>query len=82
MENVFNVKSKLEEHKTMKFGERILVCLLYGHLELNDMSKEELSKFLEDEVITRDFIRNKTLHGSGLQKDKASPTVTLSLLPM
>ncbi|KXB01807.1 hypothetical protein AKJ41_00060 [candidate division MSBL1 archaeon SCGC-AAA259O05] len=70
VENVFNVKSKLEEHRTMKFGERILVCLLYGHLELNDMSKEELSKFLKDEVITRDFIRNKTLHGSGLQKDK------------
>ncbi|KXA89106.1 hypothetical protein AKJ62_03750 [candidate division MSBL1 archaeon SCGC-AAA259D14] len=70
VENVFNVKSKLEEHRTMKFGERILVCLLYGHLELNDMSKEELSEFLREEVITRDFIRNKTLHGSGLQKDK------------
>lgn len=43
---------------------------LYGHLKLNDMNKEELSEFLREEVITRDFIWNKTLYGSGLQKDK------------
>ncbi|KXA97137.1 hypothetical protein AKJ38_01870 [candidate division MSBL1 archaeon SCGC-AAA259I14] len=80
VENVFNVKSKLGEHRSMKFGERILVCLLYGHLELNDMSKEELSEFLKEEVIIHDFIRNKTLHGSGLQKDKPEeppPTDTI-----
>ncbi|KXA88856.1 hypothetical protein AKJ57_06215, partial [candidate division MSBL1 archaeon SCGC-AAA259A05] len=70
VENAFNVKSKLKEHRTMKFGERILVCLLYEYLELCDKSREELNDFLMEEMITPDFIRNKALHGSGLQKEE------------
>ncbi len=78
-ENVFNVKSKLEEHRTMKFGERILVCVLYGELILKDMDYDELIDFLKDEVITLNFIKNKTLARSGLQKNEQekSPNETI-----
>lgn len=70
VENIFNVKSKLRVHRTMKFGERMLVCLLYANLVLKEMNKEELLEFLKKEVVTYDFIRKKVLYGSGLQKNR------------
>jgi hypothetical protein len=70
VENVFNVKSKLKVHRTMKFGERMLVSILYANLVLKDMDKEELIEFLKDKVVTYNFIQNKVLYGSGLQKNR------------
>ena len=70
VENVFSVKSKLKVHRTMKFGERMLVCLLHANFALKDLSKEELHEFLKRDVITVDFIRNYVLYGSGLQVNK------------
>lgn len=70
VENVFNIKSKLKEHRTMKHGNRILVCILYGNIVLKNMNKKETIQFLKEKVITKDFIQNKTLYGSGNQKNK------------
>ncbi len=70
VENVFNIKSKLKEHRTMKCGDRILVSTLYGNLVLKDMGKRELVEFLKNRVVTKDFIVSKVLYGSGLQKYK------------
>jgi len=69
VENLFNIKSKLKEHRTMRYGNRILVCLLYGKFVLKHMDRRELIQHLKDEVITKEFIRTKTLYGSGAQKN-------------
>lgn len=70
VENVFNVKTKFRPHRTMKFGERMLVCILYSNFTLKDLSKQELEEFLKERVVTYDFVRKKVLYGSGLQKNR------------
>ncbi|MBC8484423.1 MAG: WYL domain-containing protein [Bacteroidetes bacterium] len=70
IETIFNVKAKLSPHRTMKFGNRILVCVLYCHLNLKNKKKEELMKFFKDNVITYEFIMKNVLYGSGKQKNK------------
>lgn len=73
VETVFNVKSKLYPHRTMKLGERIMICILYSQLALRGKSKEELCMFFKENIITYDFITQKVLYGSGLQKNKPEP---------
>jgi len=70
VENVFNIKSKLKPHKTMKSGERILVCTLYAQIILKDFDKNELANLLKEKVITSDFIKQYVLCGTGMQKNK------------
>lgn len=73
VETIFNIKAKLSPHRTMKYGHRILVCVLYSHLRLKDKKKQELINFFKDNVITYDFIRENVLSGSGKQKNKLTP---------
>jgi hypothetical protein len=70
VETLFNVKAKLSPHRTMKSGQRIMVCVLYCHLNLKNKLKEELLTFFKEKVITYDFLMKKVLYGSGLQKNK------------
>lgn len=70
VETIFNFKTKFYPHRTIKFGERLLVCVLYNCLILKGKSKKELIKFFKENVITYDFIMRKVLYGSGLQKNK------------
>lgn len=80
VETIFNIKTKLASHRTMKFGERILVCLLYCHIHLRSLKKEELITFLKEKIITYDFIMSNVLHGSGLQKNKIEEPSFLEIL--
>ncbi len=80
IENVFNVKSKLKLRRTMKFGERILVCTLYANIILKNLNKEEFLSFLKKEVVTYNFIRQKVLCGSGLQKNKPKEPSFLEII--
>jgi hypothetical protein len=70
VETIFNVKSKFSPHRTMKFGERMLVSILYSSLVLKEKNKEELHQFFKEKVITYDFIMQNALYGSGIQKNK------------
>lgn len=70
VETIFNFKSKLYPHRAMKFGNRMLVCILYSSFILKDKNKQEIIKFLRENVITYDFILNKVMYPSGLQKNK------------
>lgn len=70
VETIFNVKSKFYPHRTMKFGKRMMVCILYCHTILKDKTKQELREFFKEKVITYDFIMQNVLCGSGLQKNK------------
>lgn len=80
VETIFNIKNKFANHKTMKFGERILVCILFCHLQLKDKNKEELINFFKEKVITYDLLMQKVLHGSGLQKNKKEEPTFLELI--
>lgn len=80
VETIFNVKNKFAYHKTMKFGERILVCILFCHLNLKDKNKEELMNYFKEKVITYDLLMQKVLHGSGLQKNKRKLPTFLELI--
>lgn len=80
VETIFNVKSKFAQHRTMKFGERILVCILFCHLNLKDKSKEELMAYFKKKVITYDLLMQKVLYGSGLQKNKREEPSFLELI--
>jgi transposase-like protein len=80
VENVFNIKSKLRAHRSMKFGKRLLICIMYGNLILKDLNKEELKKFIKEKVVTYDFLRQNVLYGSGLQKNKPVEISFLDLI--
>jgi len=80
VENVFNIKSKLRAHRSMKFGKRLLICIIYGNTILKDMNKEELKKFIKEKVVTYDFLRQNVLYGSGLQKNKPIEKSFLDLI--
>ena len=70
VETIFNFKSKLYPHRTIKNGERLLVCVIYNCIVLKNKSKEWLMKFFKSKVITYDFILKYVLYGSGVQKNK------------
>lgn len=80
VETIFNVKSKLSPHRTMKSGQRIMVCVLYCHLNLKNKSKEELLTFFKEKIITYDLIMKKVLCGSGLQKNKQNSSSYLDVI--
>jgi len=81
VETIFNVKNKFADHKTMKFGERILVCVLFCHLHrLKEKSKEDLVAYFKKNVITYDLLMQKVLYGSGLQKNKKEKPSFLELI--
>lgn len=80
VETIFNVKNKFAFHKTMKFGERILVCILFCHLNLKNKKKEELMKYFRNNVITYDLLMQKVLYGSGLQKNKKEEPTFLEII--
>ncbi len=81
VETIFNVKNKFAGHKTMKFGERILVCVLFCNLNgLKYKSKEELMAYFKEKVITYDLLMQKVLYGSGLQKNKREEPSFLELI--
>lgn len=80
VETVFNVKSKLYPHRTMKLGERMMICVLYSQLALKGKNKEELRTFFKENIITYDFITQKVLYGSGLQKNKPEPPSFLTVI--
>lgn len=80
VENVFNIKSKLKAHRAMKFGKRLLVCVMYGNTILKEMKKYELKNFLKENVITYDFIMQNVLYSSGLQKNKPKEKSFLDLI--
>ena len=80
VETIFNVKNKFANHKTMKFGERILVCILFCHFRLKDKNKEELIKFFKEKVIIYELLMQKVLYGSGLQKNKKEEPTLLELI--
>jgi len=70
VETIFNFKTRLYPHRTIKYGERLLVCVLYSYFVLKGKRKTELIKFLKEKVITYDFVMQKVLYGSGIQKTK------------
>jgi hypothetical protein len=70
VETIFNVKSRFYPHRAMKSGKRILVCILYCYTILKHKTKQELLGFFKEKVITYNFIMQKVLYGSGLQKNK------------
>ena len=70
IETAFNIKSMLYPHRTMKFGNRILVCVLYSQFVLKNKSKEELRRFFRENVITYEFLMEKVLYGTGEQKKR------------
>lgn len=70
VETIFNFKSKFYPHRTIKFGKRLIHCILYCHLILKDKTKQELMSFFKENVITYEFVMTKVLYGSGLQKNK------------
>lgn len=80
VETIFNVKNKFAQHKTMKFGERLLVCILFCHLNIKDKTKEELISFFKEKVITYNLLMKKVLYGSGLQKNKKKKPNYLELI--
>jgi transposase-like protein len=80
VETVFNVKSKLYPHRTMKSGERMMICVLYSQFVLKGKSNEELRTFFKENIITYDFITQKVLYGSGLQKNKQEPPSFLNII--
>jgi len=80
VETIFNVKTKLSPHRTMKLGERILVCILYCHLNLKDKNKWELIKFIKERVITYELVMGNVLYGSGLQKNKKDELSFLEII--
>lgn len=80
VETIFNVKSKLSPHRTMKSSQRIMVCVLYCQLNLKNKSKEELLTFFKEKIITYDHLMKKVLCGSGLQKNKQNPPSYLDVI--
>ncbi len=70
VETIFNFKSMFYPHRTIKFGERLMLCILYNRFILKEKSKKELMSFFKEKVITYDFVMKKVLYGSGLQKNK------------
>lgn len=80
VETIFNFKSKFYPHRTVKFGQRLLVCVIYNCLILNGKTKKELIKFFKKEVITYDIIMQKVLYGSGLQKNKQEPPSFIEII--
>lgn len=80
VETIFNFKTKFYPHRTIKFGERLLVCVLYNCLFLKGKSKTELIKFFKENVITYDFIMQNVLYGSGLQKNKQEPPSFIGII--
>jgi len=68
VKSIFNVKNKLRPHRTMKNGERILHCVLYRELVLSKMNKSELREYIEENIITPEFIQNNVLKGNGAQR--------------
>lgn len=80
VETVFNVKSKLYPHRTMKSGQRIMICILYSQFVLKGKSNEELRTFFKENIITYEFVTQKVLYGSGLQKNKQKPLSFLNII--
>ena len=80
VETVFNVKSKLYPHRTMKSGERMMICILYSQFVLKGKSNEELRTFFKENIITYEFITQKVLYGSGQQKNKQEPPSFLNII--
>ncbi len=70
VETIFNVKAKLSPHRVMKYGQRMLVCVLYSHVNLKNKKKRELLAFFKNKIITYDLIMKNVLYGSGIQKNK------------
>jgi len=70
VETIFNFKSMFYPHRTIKFGERLMLCILYNRFVLKGKSKKELISFFKEKVITYDFVMKKVIYGSGLQKNK------------
>lgn len=70
VETIFNFKSLFYPHRTIKFGERLMLCILYNRFILKEKSKKELMSFFKEKVITYGFVMKKVLYGSGLQKNK------------
>jgi hypothetical protein len=80
VETVFNVKSKLYPHRTMKSGQRMMICVLYSQFVLKGKSNEELRTFFKENIITYEFIMQKVLYGSGQQKNKQEPPSFLTVI--
>ncbi len=80
VETIFNFKSLFYPHRTIKFGERLMLCILYNRFILKEKSKKELISFFKEKVITYDFIMKKVLYGSGLQKNKIEKPTFLKII--
>ncbi|RLG91887.1 hypothetical protein DRO37_09675 [Candidatus Bathyarchaeota archaeon] len=80
VETIFNFKTKFSPHRTIKFGQRLLVCVIYNCLILKGKTKKELIKFFKERVITYEFIMQKVLYGSGLQKNKHEPPSFIEII--
>lgn len=64
VESMFNVKSKLKPHRTMKNRERILACTLYSEFCLRRKDKTPLEQYIRDNIITSEFLRSNVLKGN------------------
>lgn len=80
IETMFNVKSKLYNHRTMKFGNRILVCILYSEFVLKNKSKMQLQKYFRNQVITYELLQQKVLYGTGSQKRENKQGIIITIL--
>lgn len=58
----------------------MMICVLYSQLALKGKSNEELRTFFKESIITYDFITQKVLYGSGLQKNKQEPPSFLYII--
>jgi len=80
VETIFNFKSKFYHHRTIKSGDRLMLCILYGRFVLKNKTKQELMNFFKEKVITYDFVMKKVLYGSGIQKNKPEPPQFLKII--
>lgn len=69
VEIIFNFKSQLYPHRTIKYGERLLICVLYNYMKLKEETKEELINFFK-KVVTYDLVMKYVLYGTGEQNNK------------
>lgn len=80
VESMFNVKSKLKPHRTMKNGDRILNCVLYSEFVLNKKNRSELRKYVRDNIITPEFLQNNVLKGNQTNKKTKENRSKLELI--
>lgn len=71
VETLFNFKSQFSAHRTIKNGERLLICVIYNYTKLKEKTKEELVEFFR-QVVTYNDVMKFVLSGTGTQKNKES----------